>query len=311
MNVAQRRIVFFGNERLATGVTTAAPTLRALLNASYQIAAVVSHFEGGKSRNARRLEIAAIADANGIPLLLPHKPADILEDLRGMQADIGVLVAYGRIVPQEIIDLFPHGIVNIHPSLLPLHRGPTPIESVILSGAIETGVSIMKLAKAMDAGPVYDQTTVTLRGGEPKQELADLLLDHGKNMLIEILPGILDGSMISHPQDEAAATYDQLITKEDGLLDFSKPAEQLAREVRAYALWPKSRMVLQNKVLSVTEAHVEPKNGGKTGTIWLEHKRFGVFCGQDSLVIDRIIPAGKQEMAAEGFVAGYRHLLQQ
>jgi methionyl-tRNA formyltransferase len=167
----------------------------------------------------------------------------------------------------------------------------------------------MRLAKAMDAGPVYDQIRIHLRGGETKQELADLLLDHGKNMLIEGLPGILNGSLQPKPQDDTAATYDSLITKEDGVLDFSKPAERLEREIRAYARWPKSHFVLDGKDFTVTAAHVEPINSAKTGTIWLEYKRFGFNCSQNVLVIDRIIPAGKKEMTGEAFLAGYRHLL--
>lgn len=309
MNTAKFRIVFFGNERLATGVTTTAPILQALIDAGYDVAAVVSHYERGKSRNSRELEIAQVAAAHNVPVLLPNKPAEIFEQLQAFKADIGVLVAYGRIVPQSIIDLFPRGIVNIHPSLLPLHRGPIPLESVILEGATETGVSVMELVKAMDAGPVYDQTHVKLRGTETKQELADILIGHGKNMLIEALPGILDGSMPAKPQDDAQATYDSLITKEDGMLDFTKPAERLEREVRAYAEWPKSRFVLDGKDFTVTAAHVEPRNGSQSGTIWLEDKRFGFFCGQNSLVIDRIVPAGKKEMTTEAFLAGYRHLL--
>lgn len=309
MAAASPRIVFFGNERLATGVTTTAPTLRALIEAGYDVVAVVSHYERGKSRKSRELEIAAVAEAYNIPLLLPDKPAQIIDQLAAYKADIGVLVAYGRIVPQAIIDLFPRGIVNIHPSLLPLHRGPTPLESVILEGSAETGVSIMELVRAMDAGPVYDQTRITLNGTETKQGLADTLLDHGKNMLLKILPGILDGSLQPQPQDDNMATYDSLITKQDGLLQFDKPAERLEREIRAYADWPKSRLVLENLECTVTAAHVEPKTGDKTGTIWLEDKRFGFYCSQGSLVIDRIIPAGRKEMTAEAFLAGYRHLI--
>lgn len=318
----QQSIVFFGNERLATGVTTTAPTLQALVQAGYRVAAVVSHYERSQSRNARDLEIAAVAEQHGIPVLLPDKPADIIDQLRGFDAVAGVLVAYGKIIPQSIIDLFPRGIINIHPSLLPLHRGPTPVESVILEGARETGVSIMALASAMDAGPLYDQTTVALQGNETKQALAGRLLEHGSKLLLESLPGILDGSLPSQPQDDARATYDQLIRKEDGLLDLTKPAVQLEREVRAYAVWPKSRTVLGGKEVVVTAVHVahspsevQINTGPKSisSTIWLDNqtnpKQFGFYTSHGILVVDQVKPAGKPDMSAEAFIAGYRQLL--
>src|SRR4051812_13795891 len=119
-------IVFFGNERLATGVTTTLPTFRALLHAGYHIAAVVLHDNPATSRNKRPVEIIALAKHSNIPVLYPHKLADITDKLAALNADVGVLVAFGKIIPQATIDLFPCGIVNVHPSLLPKHRGPTP-----------------------------------------------------------------------------------------------------------------------------------------------------------------------------------------
>jgi methionyl-tRNA formyltransferase len=309
MENKKQTLIFFGNERLATGVTTGAPTLQALIDAGYHVAAVVANFEQAKSRNGRELEIAKVAEKHGIPVLLPNKPSEILSQLKSYNAQLGILVAYGRIVPQAVIDIFPRGIVNIHPSLLPQHRGPTPIESVILGGAHETGVSIMALVAAMDAGPIYDQARISLTGNETKQALVDTLLSHGKNLLIEALPGIIDGSLQPKPQDDSQTTYDRLLTKEDSILDLHKPAEQLEREVRAFIEWPKSRIMLVDTEIIVTKAHVLPLNDLKIGTIWLEHKQFGFQTSNGVLVIDALKPAGKPEMTAEAFLAGYRHLL--
>jgi methionyl-tRNA formyltransferase len=317
---AETKIIFFGNERLATGVTTTAPTLQTLIDTGYDVVAVVSHYERSKSRNARKLEIAAVAETHKIPLLLPEKPADIIDELQAYNATLGVLVAYGKIVPQRVIDVFPRGIVNIHPSLLPLHRGPTPLESVILEGATETGVSIMALAQAMDAGPVYDQTRLTLRGNETKQELADLLIGHGKNLLTEALPGIIDGSLPGQPQDDGQATYDALISKEDGEMDFSKPALQLEREIRAYAEWPKSRTTIAGKEVVVTAGHVLDPGAADNFGNYSNHKptsepfatadgKIGLPTADSILAVDMLKPAGKQEMTAAAFLTGYGHLL--
>ena len=299
------KIVFFGNERLATGVATTAPVLQALIAAGYEVMAVVAQNELGKSRKPRELEIGVVAAQHNIPLLLPNKLSNITDLLKDAQAEIGVLVAYGKIVPQSIIDLFPHGIVNIHPSALPKHRGPTPLESVILSGETETTVSLMSLGAKMDAGPVYAQQSVALTATENKQQLADLLIEVGKTMVISHLPAILSGALQPIEQDESQATYDKLITKDAAIIDWQKPAVTLEREIRAYALWPKSRTQIGGIDTVITAAHVIPGNG-TPGVIWLEGRELGMHTGDGILVIDQLVPAGKKPMSGSDFLLGYK-----
>lgn len=308
MKKTSETIIFFGNERLATGVTTTAPVLSGLIEAGYHIAAVVSHYEGGQSRNVRTLEVKDIAEKHNIPVLLPNKPADIIEQLHSYTPTIGVLVAYGKIVPQTVIDIFPKGIINIHPSLLPLHRGPTPLESVMLHGETKTGVSVMQLVKAMDAGPVYAQSEVELTGQESKQDLATQLSEVGCAMLLELLPGILDGTVVALPQDDTRATYDNLIDKKDGIIDWHKPAELLERQIRAFADWPKSRTELGSKPVVITKASVMDEQN-KPGTVILRNHMLIVGCGINSLCIERLKPASKSEMDSAAFLAGYKQLL--
>ena len=298
------KIVFFGNERLATGVTTTAPTLRALIAEGHEVVAVVSHHEAATSRKQRSLEIADVAQQHGIPVLLPDKPSEILEQLESFGAEIGVLAAYGKIVPQRIIDIFPKGIINIHPSALPKHRGPTPLESVILAGETQTAVSVMELVKAMDAGPVYLQREVRLVGTESKQELADKLLAIGSELIIEALPRVLDGSLTPAEQKDDEATYDKLIEKSDGRIDWTKPATQLEREVRAYAGWPKSTATLHGIDVVITKATTSDEQG-EPGSIKVTDKKLFVCCGDGALEIERLIPAGKQETDAVSFLNGY------
>jgi methionyl-tRNA formyltransferase len=298
---SREKIVFFGNERIATGVTTDAPTLRGLVEAGYNVVAVISSFQTATSRNARQLEIEAVAREFNIPLLLPSRPADIFDELSTLNADLGVLVAYGRIVPQKIIDLFPRGIVNIHPSLLPLHRGSTPIERAILDGDTQTGVSIMQLAAAMDAGPVWAQETLPLAGNESKPDLAAKLLAMGSSLLIDNLSRILSGAATPEPQDNKLATYDKPLTKADGVIDPSKPAAQIEREIRAYLGWPGSRAQLFDADVIITAAHVAPS------TEAVNPKDLILTCGENTqLVIDRLKPAGKREMTGREFLAGHR-----
>lgn len=312
MQATQHPIVFFGNERLATGVTTTAPTLRALIAAGYNVVAVVSHFEQANSRKSRDLEIAAVAKEHNIPLLLPEKPAEIAEQLKSLNAETGVLVAYGKIVPQSIIDIFPKGIINIHPSALPKHRGPTPLESVMLAGDTQTAVSVMQLVSAMDAGPIYIQENVVLTGQESKQELADKLLVIGGKLILEVLPKILSGDIKPTPQDDTQATFDKLIQKQDGLIDWQKPAQQIEREVRAYAQWPKSYTKFKDLDVVITKASVLDIGDGirDIGKPQInEEKMLIVACGENALKIQKLKPAGKPEMDAASFINGYRKFI--
>lgn len=302
------KIVFFGNERLATGVTTTAPSLSALITAGYEVCAVVSHHEAATSRKVRALEVAVVAEAHNIPVLLPENPAEIIDQLVAFGAEIAVLVAYGKIVPQSVIDAFPKGIINIHPSALPEHRGPTPLESVILAGDTSTAVSVMQLVKAMDAGPVYAQEVVQLTGTETKQELADILLRIGSEIIVAVLPRILSGKLVPRPQNEAAATYDQLIKKENGKIDWTKPAAHIEREIRAYAEWPKSRTTFSDVDVVVTKARILNESN-EPGAIKVLDKNLVVGCGKSSLIIETIKPAGRNDMTGQAFLAGYGNKL--
>jgi methionyl-tRNA formyltransferase len=292
-----KRLVFFGNERLSTGLSsTSAPTLNALINHGYDVAAVISNYTEGRSRNARKLEIADVADKHNIPLLLPTHPKDIIQDIKSLNAEFGVLVAYGRIIPKEIIDIFPLGIINIHPSLLPRYRGPTPIEQVILDGAQETGTSIMQLVSKMDAGPVFVQGKVKLSGKESKEQLAAQLLNLGCELLIKNLPAILDGSLKPTSQNDSDTTYTNLISKDDGIVNWEKPAVQIEREVRTYYGWPKSRAVIFGKDIIITKARVaESVNDG----------RLVMPCQPGFLEIEELrAPSGKI-VSGEEFNRGY------
>lgn len=301
-------IVFFGNERLATGVSTTAPVLQALITAGYDVRAVVSHHSAGSGRKQRSLEIADVAAAAGIPVLLPARPSEIHDQLVAFQAKAGVLVAYGKIVPQSVIDIFPRGIINIHPSALPLHRGPTPLESVILDGSSETAVSVMALAAAMDAGPVYGQQPVALSGQVTKQALADTLSAVGRDLLLRHLPAILDGSLEPIEQADSLASYDALITKSDGTLDWQLAAVDLERQIRAYAGWPGSHTTFDDRQLTVLSAHIEA-GSGTAGTLRASPPdQLAIYTATDTLVLDTVLPAGKRPMSGSDFVRGRRVL---
>lgn len=292
------KLVFFGNERLATGVSTDAPTLRSLVKAGYDIKAVIANHSDGVSRSRRGLEIVEIAHAYHIPVLIPDKLEDISGALDKYDAEAGVLVAFGKIIPQKIIDVFPKGIINIHPSLLPAYRGPTPVETAILEGVGQTGVSLMSLTAKMDAGPVYIQDSLELAGDETKPELARRLLNLGTKLLIQNLPYILDGTLESIPQADAGATYTRLLSKADGLIDFKEPADLIERKVRAFVAFPKTRAKVFDQDIIITKARVaKDKKDGKLVTKahpgWLE--------------IEELTGPSGRSMSGADFIRGYKN----
>ncbi len=290
-------IIFFGTEEFS------AISLQALIDANYPIVAVVTKQDTKKGRGKKLVPptVKVIAEQHSIPTWQPHHLDEIIDDITALQPVAGVLVSFGKIIPQKIIDLFTPGIINVHPSKLPQYRGPSPIESAILNGDADTGVSIMQLSLRMDAGPVYHFTPHTLQGNETSPELYQTLGELGAQSLVTLLPEILSGALQPQAQDDAAATYCQLIKKTDGIIDLSKSAIQLEREVRAYKGWPGSRTQLGGADITITAAHVAETADASPLTL---------PCGDETyLTIDALKPAGKKEMPAREFLNGYGHLL--
>jgi len=224
---------------------------------------------------------------------------------------LGITAAYGKIIPQEIVKKFRRGILNIHPSLLPRYRGPSPLQQAILNGDNKTGVTIMLLNKKMDAGPLLAQSQFLLDKPYTTDELGRILFEEGAQMLIEILPEYLAGKLEAVAQDESQATYTRLITKDDGLIDWFKSAVDIERKIRAYQPWPtaytffKHRgqiMRLQLLGASITQNLTGAKEPGKIETA---KKIVEVACGKGTLVIKKLRPEGKKEMTGEEFVRGY------
>ncbi len=294
-----KKIVYFGNERLISGLDkTDAPILQGLIARGYDVVAVVSHHSLSNSRNQRELEVAEIAKEHGIPVLLPARPSDIIDELRTFGADVAVLAAYGRIISQQVIDLFPFGIVNIHPSLLPQYRGPT-----------QTGVSIMQLSAGMDEGPVYAQRSLAVADTVKKFDLYAQIVGLSTALFFDVFPSILDGSLQPTPQNGSDATYSQLIQKSDGTIDWNKGAQRIEREIRAYQGWPQSRTTLGKVEVIVTAATVVQHESDLTpGEVKLNETATSLCVGTSDgdIQIDAVKPLGKKEMPIQAFLAGYK-----
>lgn len=295
------RLVFFGNERLVSGLPhTDAPILSGLIEHGYNIAAVIASHTEGLSRSSRQLEVAQIAQEHSIPLYLPRRPIEIIDELIDLKADAAVLSAYGRIIPQRVIDVFsPVGIINIHPSLLPRHRGPTPIETTILTGDETAGVSIMQLTAGMDEGPVYGSVTITLHGNETKFQLYERLASAGAQLLLDLLPDIIEGAILPKPQSDIGVSYTSLISKQDGFIDApSETATQIERKIRGYLGYPKTRIRYKDTDVIITSAKVIDS---------IVSGELIVKCKDNSLLLieSLVAPNGKQ-MSGSAYLRGLR-----
>lgn len=169
-----------------------------------------------------------------------HGPSEILKLLNGSAAEVGVVANFGHIIPAEVLEFFPKGIVNVHPSLLPKYRGPTPVQTAILNGDKATGVSIIKIDEQVDHGPIIDQKKVEISENETSQDLLNRLFKIGAEMIANDIENYIKGQINLSPQDESKATFTQALTKETGFVDFGKPPEKekIQRMIRAFFPWP-------------------------------------------------------------------------
>ncbi len=278
-----------------------------LIANGYDVKALVLSHKPSTSRKKRPLEVVAVAEDAGIPIVYVETMPALLQQLKELNARVGVLAAFGRIIPQSIIDVFPHGIVNIHPSRLPHYRGSTPIEQTILDGVSTTAVSIMGLVSEMDAGPLYAQAEFEVPSGVTKAALTEKLTRVGAEQLAEVLPQILAKTAQKTEQDHDQATFTTRLTKQSGIIDWSKTAADIERAIRAYADWPSSTTVLGSVECTITKARVyEDDRRLDPGEIHTTKDYLVVGCGNNScLEIQALKPINKQEMSADAFLRGY------
>lgn len=293
-------LVFFGSDDFSL------PSLQALRRDGYDVALVVSKALPSKQsgRQSAASPIYGWAKAERLPLATPeHMDEAFLDQLDKAESEYAVLASYGKILPANVLDRF-KAIINVHPSLLPRWRGPSPIEAAILAGDETTGVSLMQLSKDMDAGPVYGQRQINLTGKEDQATLTHALAELGAGFLSEQLPLILSGQRAAREQDTAAASYCRLIKKSDGAIDWQEPALDIERKVRAYRSWPKASAKLYELDVIITQAHVVAHKG-PPGEVFQTKSAIGVMTGDGALIIERLKPAGKNEMSAAEFLRGY------
>lgn len=295
-------VVFLGSGPVA------AKSLRLLQNHT-RIEAVIT-----KASTEDMLRSAAPEDT---PVLIANNKRE-LDTLIGEQqftSPVGIVIDYGVIISPAAINSFPKGIINSHFSLLPELRGADPISFAVLSGAARTGVSLMLIDEGLDTGDLLAQSPYELTNDITTPELTEQLIELSDHMLREILPKYIAGDITPVDQihasiaDSKVATHSRKLTKDDGILDTDKSASQLEREVRAFIEWPKTRTKIGDKDVVITSAIVSNIQIGEIGSIAQKDKHLLIQTADGTLDVLTLKPAGKKEMTAEGFLAGYGHLV--
>lgn len=299
-------IVFMGTPQIA------ADTLNYLLGQSHSVIGVVTQPDrpSGRGQKTAPSPVRKLAEGRGISVLAAEKirTPEFAETLRAWRPAIIVVVAYGRILPKTILELAPHGCLNVHYSLLPKYRGAAPAAWTIINGEREGGVTTMKLVEKMDAGAIYLQEAVPLTPDETTGSLQAKLTPLGARLLIETLRGLQEGTLVAREQDDSLATPAPMLKKDDGLIDWSRPAIEIERRVRGLAPWPGSYTQASGKMLKVHRAKLlSDEANGKPGEVMRADARgFWIATASGMIGLEEVQLENKKRLPGTEFIKGAR-----
>jgi methionyl-tRNA formyltransferase len=303
---APLRVVFFGTPAFAV------PTFEALLASRHLVAGVVTQPDRPRGRGQKTIDPPVKARARGIrvPLLQPstlNEPS-FIDALAGLAADIGVVAAYGKILSERVLAVPRLGMINVHASLLPRYRGAAPIHRAVIAGERETGVTIMRIVKALDAGPMLAASRRPVGPNETSEEVERDLARIGAALLTSTLDQLAAGDVRETPQDDSAATYAHRLTKEDGLIDWTWPADRIHNLVRGLHPWPHAYTYLNGARLIVRRSAVASRfDRVPPGSVVAAHgDELRVASGSEAVDLLEIQPEGKRPMSPRDFIAGHR-----
>ncbi len=298
------RIVFMGSPDFAV------PVLRALAQ-NYIVIGVVTQPDrpAGRHMTLTPPPVKTAADELHIPVIQPQKLREpgAVQQLRDWNPDLIVVAAFGQILRPEVLDLPRYGCINVHASLLPRHRGAAPIQAAILAGDAETGITIMKMDPGLDTGPTLRQRAIPIGPQDTGGSLFEKLSQLSSELLLETLPDTISGKLLPQPQPETGSTYAPMLKKEHGLLDFTRPAAELERKIRAFTPWPGTFMSLEDGApLKIHKAHVAAASKTEAGKRVVLDGLPAVGTADGLIVFDELQPAGKKPMSGKAFLAGGR-----
>jgi methionyl-tRNA formyltransferase len=300
------RLAFLGTPAFA------AAALERLLRSPHDLAGVVTQPDRPRGRGQKHTfsPVKALAVGAGLPVLQPErlKAPEFQEALRALKTDLGVVAAYGRIIPDEVIATPRLGMINIHASILPKYRGAAPIHRAVMAGEVETGVSIMRVVRELDAGPVFAVARHPIGTDETSLDVEHALAEIGADLCAGVIDALAAGTARDTPQDHARATYAHRLTREEGWIDWTRPAAELHNRVRGLQPWPLAEGVLAGqRLLIVRSAVAQPPHPGAPGEVLAATgDDLLVATGDGALRLLEVQPEGKRVMTAREFLAGRR-----
>ncbi|MYE31858.1 MAG: methionyl-tRNA formyltransferase [Chloroflexi bacterium] len=314
------RVVFFGSPDYAL------PTLRGLLDApDVEVAAVVTQPDRPRGRSGRAVAppVRRLGEDAGVPVLTPERiRREQTADIAAFEGDVGVLAASAHILPTHLLEAFPHGVLNVHASLLPRHRGASPVAAAILAGDTEAGATIMQIVRELDAGPVLGTVATPIDPLDTTATLTERIAELGARRLVELLGPWVAGEVEATPQDASLVTYAPTLVKSDGALDWSWPAEELWRRIRAMQPWPQAPTTYGDAPFTIHAAwpvaapsdaapgEVHAGDGSALSDVLPGRvARAVVACGEGGLALLRVQRAGRRALEIEDFLNGDRALI--
>ncbi len=297
------KVVFMGTPEFAV------PTLQALID-HHQVAAVVTQpdRQRGRGKKVQFSPVKEKAAEYKIPVLQPEKARDeeFIQELETIAPDVIVVVAYGQILPERILNLPKYGCINVHGSLLPKYRGAAPIQWAVLNGEEKTGITTMYMEKGLDTGDMIDKAEVVLDPKETAGSLHDKLMNLGADLLLETLDKLEKGTIVRTKQDDSQSCYAKMLSKEMGRMDFSRSAKELEQWIRGMNPWPSAYTTMNGKTLKIWDADVVSYEGSEeAGTVVKVTKdTIIVAAGEGALALKEIQLAGKKRMPVQAFLLG-------
>lgn len=309
MSNIKPNVIFMGTPEFSV------PTLEALINSDdFLIRAVVTQEDKpvGRAQTLQAPAVKICAEKYGIEVLQPKKIKELSTELEKLAPDLIVVLAYGQIIPQNILDIPKFGCLNIHASLLPKYRGAACLQAAILNDDQETGLTIMKMEAGLDTGPILKQFSLPLTGQENIEELHDQAAAMSGKIIVQVLKDYLAGKLIAEVQNDSLSSYVKTIKKEDGHLNFQKSAIELERQIRAFYPWPGSFALTEDdKMLKIgTAAHeIFSTNEHLAGELFLENQNLMLATTNGALQIESLQLAGGKLMKAKEFIAGHQNFI--
>jgi len=300
-------VVFFGTPQFAV------PTLRRLVDSTHSVAGVITQPDRprGRGQKITHAPVKALALERGIPVYQPDrlKPPEVAETLRGWRSDLGVVAAYGRIIPEQLLAIPRFGMINVHASLLPKYRGAAPVHRAVINGESQTGVTIMRVVKELDAGAMLAKVTRPIGPDETSDVVETALADMGAELLVTVVDQLVSGIAREEPQDDTQATYAPRLTKEEGLIDWTRSAPEIHNRIRGLYPWPHAYTFFKGTRLIVLRSAVATAGASPTipGTILrVTSEAIQVATGDGELAILDVQPEGRRAMRAHDFLLGHR-----